>query len=137
MTILSFRAEYTYGDSDRGIEIPVMLTADSHRSVLLLAKVDTGAADCIFQRDYGEQLGIAVESGTHKTYSTVTGSFDAYGHRLRLSCLEWEYEAIVYFAASPEYRRNVLGRAGWLQQFRLAIVDHDSRILLSHYDDQD
>lgn len=52
-----------------------------------------------------------------------------------LSCFDWEFEALVYFAASPEHPRNVVGRSRWLQQFRLAISEHDTVLLLSHYND--
>ena len=67
--------------------------------------------------------------------STAAGSFDAYGHNVTLSCFEWELETIVYFAAHEGFTRNVVGRSGWLQQFRLALIDHDSMLFLSHYDD--
>jgi len=69
--IFKFAAEHEYRNSSSGIEVPVILTTDDDRSVRLLAKVDTGAADCIFQRDYAEHLGLEVESGTSKTYSTA------------------------------------------------------------------
>jgi len=97
--------------------------------------VDTGASFCIFQRDYAEQLGINVESGVHEVVSTPNGRFDVYGHTLTLSCLDWEYETMVYFAAPLDYRRNVVGRSGWLQHFRLALIDHDALLFLSQYDD--
>jgi hypothetical protein len=97
--------------------------------------VDTGASFCIFQRNYAEELGIDVESGLRQVVGTPTGRFEAYGHTLKLVCLDWELESMVYFAASPDYRRNVVGRSGWLQHFRLALVDHDSALFLSHYDD--
>lgn len=101
-----------------------------------MAKVDTGASFCIFQRDYAEQVGItSVESGVYQPVSTATGSFDAYGHALVIGCLDWEFETTVYFAAPPGYSRNVVGRVGWLQHFRLGLIDHDSLLLLSHYDD--
>lgn len=135
METLTFRSRYDYSRSDVGIEVPVSLRVDGARSVRLLAKVDTGASFCIFQRDYADQLGIHVESGLHKVVATATGQFDAYGHTLILSCLDWEFEATVYFAGGLDYQRNVLGRSGWLQHFRLALVDHDAMLLLSHYDD--
>lgn len=118
-----------------GIEVPVSLTAEGGRSVRLLAKVDTGASFCIFQRDYAEELGVNVESGEHQVVSTPTGRFDAYGHALTLACFGWEFETTVYFAAPPDYRRNVVGRSGWLQRFRLGLVDHDAMLYLSRYDD--
>ncbi len=60
---------------------------------------------------------------------------DVYGHAVKLSCLEWEFETTVYFAGSEEFHRNVVGRVGWLEHFRLGIIEHDSTLYLSHYDD--
>lgn len=99
-----------------------------------MAKVDTGASFCIFQREYAEQLGIAVESGQHTVVSTANSSFDVYGHELTMSCFEWQFNLMVYFPRE-EIRRNVLGRAGWIQQFRVAIIDHDALLHVSHYND--
>lgn len=136
METLAFRSRYCYSLSDVGIEVPVCLRLDETRSVRLLAKVDTGAAFCIFQRDYADQLGIDVESGSRQVVITPTGNkFDAYGHTLTLSCLDWEAETTVYFAGPAEYRRNVVGRRGWLEHLRLGLVDHDMMLFLSHYDD--
>ncbi|HTR37685.1 MAG TPA: hypothetical protein VMH80_17380 [Bryobacteraceae bacterium] len=135
MKTLTFGVEHSYSYSAAGIEVPVCLKMDNARNVRLHAKVDTGAADCIFQKDYADQLAIEVEKGALKTFWTATGKFDAYGHSLTLSCFNWEYETTVYFAASDEYRRNVVGRSGWLQKFRLAIIDHDTLLFISHYDD--
>jgi hypothetical protein len=132
---LSFAVKYKYSTSVSGIEVPIGLKIDEARQVRFLAKVDTGAADCIFQRDYAERLGINVESGSHKTFYTAAGSLEAYGHTVLLSCFDWEFEAMVYFAASSEHPRNVVGRSGWLQQFRLAIIEHDTVLFLSHYND--
>jgi len=135
MQTLTFLSTYTYSSSASGIEIPISLRVGTERAVRLLAKVDTGASFCIFQRDYAEQLGIEVESGIHERVTTAAGSFDAYGHRLMLSCLDWEFETTVYFAAPPDFPRNVVGRTGWLQHFRLAVIDHDLILHLSQYDD--
>lgn len=68
-----------------------------------LAKVDTGASFCIFQRDYAEELAIDVESGQHQEVHTATGHFATYGHTVALGCLDWEFETIVYFAISAEF----------------------------------
>ncbi len=135
MDTLTFRSRFDYSPSENGVGMPVTLEVDRLRRVRLLAKVDTGASFCIFQRDYAEQLGIDVEAGEHVVVGTAIGRFDVYGHTLKLVCLDWEFDAKVYFAAPPEFKRNVLGRAGWLDRFRLGIVDHDATLFLSHYDD--
>jgi hypothetical protein len=134
MEALSFREKWSYSASQSGIELWIGLNHES-RSVRFLAKVDTGAAFCIFQREYAEQLGIDVESGQYRKVNTATGSFDVYGHAVTLSCFDWEFESLVYFATLKDFSRNVVGRVGWLEHFRLGLVDHDSTLFLSHYDD--
>jgi hypothetical protein len=42
---------------------------------------------------------------------------------------------VVYFAANYGLRRNLLGREGWLSKVRLAIVDYDSEVFLSRYEE--
>ncbi len=42
---------------------------------------------------------------------------------------------MVYFAAPPDFPRSVVGRIGWLQHFRLGLIDHDTALFLSHHDD--
>jgi hypothetical protein len=105
------------------------------RETGFLAGVDTGASFCIFQRLHAETTGIAVETGLPARISTVIGGFLAYAHRVALGVFGIEVEATVYFAEDPAMPRDVLGQAGWLDRMRLALVDHDRRLYLSHYDD--
>jgi hypothetical protein len=43
---------------------------------------------------------------------------------------------IAYFTAMHDFKRNVLGRKGWLQQMRIGIIDYDGKLYLSAYDDE-
>jgi hypothetical protein len=52
-----------------------------------------------------------------------------------LSVLDITYDAIVYFAVNEDLTRDVLGRNGFLYLFRVGIVDYDSALYLSKYDD--
>ena len=83
------------------------------------ARLDTGAALCVFERGYAETLGLAVETGTPLRFSTAIGSFDAYGHMVTLETLGYSFDVTVYFAAEESFTRNVLGRRGWLDRVRL------------------
>jgi hypothetical protein len=130
----AFRESFNYSRSESGIEVPISLV-NAGRTVRLLAKIDTGAAFCIFQREYAEQLGLDVETGIRLTMSTATGSFETYGHTVTLTCFDWSFETCLYFAAETQFSRNVVGRVGWLQYLRIGIIDHDALLLLSHYDD--
>jgi hypothetical protein len=103
--------------------------------VRLLAKLDTGAGHCNFQREYGEQLGLNIEAGQRTSFRTANSEFQAFGHDVTITCFGWEFDSFVYFAASTEIQRNVLGRQGWLQKFRVALIDYDSVLHLSHYNE--
>lgn len=99
------------------------------------AKVDTGATYCIFQRLYGEHLGLDIERGHQQLIGTPTGSFVAYGHEVSLSVLEFEFDAVVYFAADDSFNRDVLGRHGWLSRVQLGIVDYKGKLYLDRIDE--
>jgi hypothetical protein len=104
-------------------------------TVKSFAKIDTGAEHCVFERGFAEALLIDVESGTPLRFSTVTGEFNAYGHELSLAVLGIEVHALVYFYENPAFTRNVLGRRGWLERVRFGLVDCDSLVYLSPYDE--
>jgi len=58
-----------------------------------------------------------------------------FGHEVTMTCLDWDIDSIVYFAKDQAFRRNVVGRLGWLEKFKLGLIHHDSLLLLSRYDD--
>jgi hypothetical protein len=134
LPVLSFQTEYAYHDPlQGGILVPVQLATD--RSIRLYAYVDTGAADCIFQKEYGEALGLETRSGIPRRFSTASGgTLVAYGHNLCLSTLGHSLDSLVYFADDAQFRRNVLGRQGWLNRLKLGIVHYDSRLYMDPYD---
>jgi hypothetical protein len=125
---------YSASNVTDGITLPIALST-GRNLVTLTASVDTGASFCIFERGYGESLGIDVESGMLTRFSTATGTFDAYGHMITLTTLNLSFEAMVYFAKDEHYGRNVLGRRGWLDQVRIALIEYESKLYLSRYDE--
>jgi hypothetical protein len=131
---LSFQTSHTYSASKQGIEVPVEL-AYGTESARLVANIDTGASFCIFQREYAEAIGIAVESGLRQIVLTATGPFETFGHELEISCLGKRHSAMVYFAMQRAFNRNVLGRRGWIDHYRLGIIDYDQTLYLSVYDE--
>ena len=131
---LSFRANHRYNPSGIGVTVPVVHTA-GFRTAKVLAKIDTGADYCLFDRGYAEALQIEVEHGTPQDFSTVGGSFRAYGHELTLTVLGIELHSHVFFFEDASVSRNVLGRNGWLNRVRLGLVDHDSELYVSSYND--
>ena len=100
------------------------------------AKLDTGASFCIFERTYGEMLGLDVEGGTPALVSTANSTFQAFGHRLTMTALGFQFDVMVYFAADESVKRSVLGRRGFIDQLRLCLIEHDGELYVSKYDDE-
>jgi hypothetical protein len=129
---LSFERLIRYDAGESGITVETTLTF-LDRSVSLPAKVDTGSSYCIFERKYGESLGLNIESGLEQPIGTATGRFLTYGHEVTLVVGGFEFDSIGYFAADSGLERNVLGRHGWLDRIILGVVDYEGRLLLSRY----
>jgi hypothetical protein len=131
---LGFAIRYEYHSTEEGVIVPVIIRTPAG-SVELPAKLDTGAQNCLFERSYAELLGIDVEAGRQQAFRTAAGRFTAYGHEVELSVLDCKHLAEVFFYQDRHIQKNVLGRVGWIQNFRLALVDHDALLYLSKYDD--
>ena len=115
---ISFDETYFYNTLKIGITVPLILQLNGNL-VEIEAKIDTGAENCIFERRHGETLGLEIESGAEKIFSTVTAPFAAYGHEITINVLGVETFSTVYFAKEESFTRNVLGRQGWLDRVKL------------------
>ncbi|MDQ2840620.1 MAG: retropepsin-like domain-containing protein [Acidobacteriota bacterium] len=135
METLNFRSKHLYSSSTLGIELPITISVDAGHAVTLVAKVDTGAMSCIFQREHADALGLQVENDMPKKFSTAAGVFWTYGHTVKLSCFDYEFESMVYFASQYDFPRNVLGLQGWLDKLRFGLLHHDESVFLSYYDE--
>ena len=131
---LTFHILHEYDAGIEGISVDAILSLAGNQT-RVQANLDTGASFCIFQREHGEELGLEIERGTPQKIGTATGSFIAYGHEVKLITLGLEIDATVYFAGIYGFPRNVLGRQGWLNQVRLALIDYEGKLFLSHYDE--
>ncbi len=133
MKLLSFDEEFRYKDDAEGISIEVTLTyGNTTRSVE--AKVDPGAAVCLFRHEFGLKLGIPIEQGEPIRLSGLSGTLDAYGHEVTLQTGDIAFQSVVYFAKYLGLQRNLLGRQGWLRNLRLGLIDYDNLLYLSAYD---
>lgn len=130
---LDFDSTHRYADAKDGIHVPITILV-GRESVELLAKVDTGAEYCVFERKYGEMLGLDIESGRLQRFRTVAGSFEAYEHEVTIQTLGLEFPAVVYFAQDSMFTRNFLGRFGWLDRIRIGIVDYDRMLYIAAYE---
>lgn len=131
---LDFEKILHYDAGEDGITVDVNL-AFSDKSISFPAKIDTGSALCIFERKFGEQLGLEIESGLFQRIGTATGIFTAYGFRVLLEIEGFQFESLVYFADDENIRRNVLGRRGWLQLVKIGLIDYEGKLYLSLYSD--
>jgi hypothetical protein len=111
---------------------PVVLRA-GRETINLVAKLDTGAAYCLFERSYAEALGIHVESGVPMNFATPNSRFQAFGPEVTISTLDIEGHSFVFFFADADIVKNVLGRHGWLDRLSVGIVDHDQLLYLGGY----
>ena len=131
--ILSFEKIITYDTGRAGISLNLELRLNES-SVFLEAKVDTGSTHCIFERKYGERLGLDIEAGEPQSVSTSVGSFLTFGHWVTLITEEFEFDSMVFFAQDENIRRNVLGRHGWLDRMIIGINDYDGKLYLNRYE---
>lgn len=133
MPAYSLHFTHTYGYPEAaGIGVPVVLTL-GNRTANVIANIDTGASHCLFESFWADHLGLIVEHGYRRTFSTANSRFEAFGHDVLINVLGIEFETTVYFFADPEIRKNVLGRRGWLDRVRLGVVDYDQTLYLSSY----
>lgn len=131
---LSFSDHYVYDSQLEGITVPATLKVGG-KEIELLAKIDTGASDCIFERSYAEALGLRLEEGVRKTYATANSRFEAYGHEVSIHVLGIENSSTVYFYADPGIVRNVLGRRGSLDRIRFGLIDYRQAVYLASHNE--
>jgi hypothetical protein len=129
---LTFAIRETYDMRLEGITIEARLGLGAN-SVICQAKIDCGGQACLFMREIADTLGIDVETGHRRVFSTLAGSLTAYGHTVSLTTWGLEFDSVVYFATSYGLPRNLLGSEGWLRKVRFAVVDYDATLYLSPY----
>ena len=130
---IDFEKLHLYDSGKVGISVEISLKFGDLTSELT-AKVDTGATACIFNRSFGEKLGIEIETGEPQKFSTTTGSFLTYGHFVTLVVADFEFYPQVFFAEEENFNRNVLGRNGWLDRVIIGINDYEGKLYLSRYE---
>lgn len=67
---------------------------------------------------------------------TATGSFMTFGHEIMISFNELEWQTMVFFAVEEFFPVNVIGRVGFLDRLRIALIDYDRELYFSHYDEE-
>lgn len=128
---ITFAQTWQYPDNRTGITIPVVLGFGG-KVVAATAKVDTGAEFCLFDR---ERLELKVEEGLPIVMETLGGTLEAFGHEITIQTLALAFQSVIYFSRDAGLPRNLLGRSGWLRNLRLGVIDYDSTLLLSEYEE--
>jgi hypothetical protein len=64
----------------------------------------------------------------------MAGSLVTYQHSVVLETCDIQFESVVYFASDEAFRRSFVGRTGWLDHFRLAIVRYERELFLAPYE---
>jgi hypothetical protein len=130
---LEFERLVEYDVGEPGISLAVNLKLVG-KSVSVETKIDTGSTSCVFARSAGESLGLEIESGELVRIGTATGVFTTYRHDVVLEVLGYEFDARVCFAENESFRRNVLGRFGFLDRIVLGLVDYEGKLFLKRYE---
>jgi len=129
LSSLDFDTDFEYQEASAGILVPVRLI-HGDRSVELRARLDTGAADCLFDSAYAEILGLP-DGGIERHYRTVAGLFRAFGHEVTIETLGLTWPALVFFHSTGDAAHAFVGRRGWLD--RLGIVHGERRLFVGRY----
>jgi predicted aspartyl protease len=126
---LEFSHLIEYNAGDAGITVSASLKLIG-KTIDFVAKVDTGATNCVFERRLGEELGLNIEAGLPKRIGTATSSFLTYEHEVTMTVLDFDFDVLACFAADEAFQRNILGRHGFLMQIKLGLVDYEGKLYL-------
>ena len=132
---LAFTKLHQYDPGKPGISVLVTI-GFGLKEVVVEAKLDCGSSFCVFERSWGEELGLDIERGHPERIGTVMGSFLAYGHMVTLTVDGFDHEIIAYFAAAESFNRNVLGRFGFLNRMVCGLNDNKGRLYLRRPDEE-
>jgi hypothetical protein len=78
---------------------------------------------------------VDIESGEMREFRTVNSRVVAYGHDVKITAMDMDFDLRAHFYADRGIPKSLLGRQGWQVQAKLGIIDHHQLIYLSRYDD--
>jgi predicted aspartyl protease len=102
--------------------LPVRLHyGDQHIDVLSL--IDTGAADCLFDYEVGEALGIDLGGGVEKEYYGIAGqSVKGYIHEIQLQIHGFNERINVEAGFIEVLPISLLGQAGFFDNYQVTFM---------------
>lgn len=130
---IDFEKLIQYDNRKDGIFIEVEIKY-SDFSKKIEAKIDTGATYSIFEKRFGESLGLEIEGGFPQRFGTATGSFYAYGFRVTLIIADIELDSMIFFAEDESFNKNVLGRISCLDNLKFGLIDQKGEIYFGQYE---
>ncbi|MCK4325746.1 hypothetical protein KAW55_03230 [bacterium] len=97
--------------------IPICLMHNGNM-IKLLALIDSGADNCIFRAEFGEQVGIDIMSGKRADHRGITGrTTPVYFHDVTIKVGGWEHN--VYAGFSYQIPVSALGQNGFFDLYRI------------------
>lgn len=129
---LDFDKIILFDTGKKGISINTTLKLSSNE-ISFQSHINTGSSFCIFERRFGEKLSLDIENGPFQNVGTATGVFRVYGFRLTLQVEDFQFDSLVYFAEDENFKRNVLGRHGFLELVKLGLINYEGKLYLSRY----
>lgn len=98
---LSSRERHKYEKSESGLAMRTILST-GQRTVNCVARIDTGATACLFQRELAELLELDLEGGHHIVLATLAGTLPAWGHEVTLQTFNLALYTTVSALLHPE-----------------------------------
>lgn len=132
---LDFEKLISFDDTSNGIALEAEIRY-SDVSVKIDARIDTGAAYSIFERRFGEDLGLEIESGMRQRFGTSAGGFYAYSFRVTLLTADLEFNSMVFFTEDASFTKNVLDKITWLDNLALGLVAGAGKIYLNRFEEE-
>jgi len=100
------------------------------KSIRTLAYIDTGATYSVFHSDFGEELGIDLQSG--KKYDITVGDggmIPVFLHELKIKIEELEFIGEIGFSERLGTGINIIGRDGILDNFNVCFDGPNKQII--------
>lgn len=107
--------------------LPVRLHYNGQH-VDVLSLIDTGAADCLFDHEVAEALGIDMKSGVEKVYYGIGGqSVTGYIHELQMQVLGFNEWIDIEAGFIEELPISLLGQSGFFDYYQVTFMRYRGR----------
>ncbi len=98
--------------------------------MIVRALADSGATLSVFRPEIGGALGIAMKRGIPITLEGIGGRILGYRHTLSAAIAEYRFSLPVVFSYELRVSLNILGRAGFFEEFRIVFNERARRVVV-------